>query len=118
MEWTSKMSQNRYSPIYTKSGHLINDRFYHEQDNNQEKTVSDDTKNRYKILKEMEERNKIGEDISKIAKEIASRPEIQEQFSYFVKNGIKTPLSEIFINWFNSKQNSKERRDKINGIEH
>lgn len=113
--WTSKMKRDRYPKLYDKTAHLATgSEFYYGE--NQEKTISSDTKNRNNVLMEMEERSRNGENIPDIAKDIASRPEIQEQFSYFAKNGIKTPLNEMFENWYYSKQKNRKRNDKFIGI--
>ena len=74
---------------------------------------SDDTKIRYAVIKEIEIRVSEGEELDKVAEEIANRKEIIENFSYFVKNGINRPLSEIFKSWYNSKIKNKEKDDTV-----
>lgn len=115
MGWTAEMQKNRYPKFYSRGGRAkTNDIYYGPQE--KERVVSDDTKNRNRVLEEIENRCKNGEDLDTIVNEIAGRPEIKEQFAYYIKNGVVTPLETIFKNWYLAKQRNREKTDKINGI--
>ncbi len=118
MGWTSKQQMEKYPNLYGKSTKRakmdrMNYNFRTEEHKNE---VSDDTKTRNNILQEIIKRVKEGEDLDTVATEIANREEVQEQFSYYKKNGVKTPLSEIFKNWYNAKQRNKKTVENINQI--
>ena len=101
----SDISNNRW---YDKTRHLRRDAFIQNYPLLKEKVEkSDDTKMRLSIMKEIEEEVAKGRDIDSIVEEIASREEVKEAFSYYAKNGITRPLSEIIKGWYTSKQNNR-----------
>lgn len=112
MSWTSSMRSNRFPNAFNRqgkyrSGTMSNHKFQH-------KTFEprDDTKNRRNVVEEIDKRYQNGEKIDDIVSDIASRKEIQEQFDYYKKNGIAN-LEEIFKNWYNSYNKSKDNPNKI-----
>ena len=114
--WTVNMQKNRYPSIYNRTGIVVNG-FYHGECMDKKVEVSNDTKIRQEIIAEIEKRCENGELLDEVANEISERPEIQEQFSYYLKNGIKTPLSTFFKNWYLGKKKNENRYKKLNGIE-
>lgn len=111
MGWTSKMRANRYSSFNTH-GDYRGGAFSHLPRNNEKKELSEDTKNRLKVVEEIHERCKQGEELREIVNEIATREEIKEQFGYYLKNGI-TDLPTIFENWYKGHLKKYEQQDKM-----
>lgn len=117
VSWTDKMRKNRNPKIYKRNGDLNAQFFWDILKTDKPKEPSDDTKMRFSILNEIEERIGKGEDIDCITEEISQREKVKEQFSYYYKNGITTPLSTIFKNWYLGKQKNKPIQGKMNGFD-
>ena len=113
MGWTTKMIRSRYSNAVDKNGRLRRDGMTYTYKEIKKPEISDDTLNRKRIIAEMETRCNNGENLDEIVKEIECRPEIKEQFAYFYKNGFSN-LSDIFKNWYISKQRNKQKNKDIN----
>ena len=115
--WTDKMRKNRNPKIYKRNGDLDAQVFWDTLIVDKPREQTDDTKMRTSIMNELEERVGKGEEIDSIVEEISQREEVKNQFSYYSKNGITTPLSTIFKNWYISKQKNKPILDKINCLD-
>jgi len=114
--WTKETARNHNAYLYNNNFRLRPEELNCGLNPKYENKTSDDTKIRHAVIKEMEERINNGEELDTIAEEIASRPEIAEQFSYYAKNGIKTPLSTFFKNWYLGKQKNKDANKKLYGL--
>ena len=114
MGWTSKQQQARFPWLYSKnSNRVIPGKLLKQRIEKTGKEISDDSINRSNVVKEIEKRCNAGENLDEVAKEIAKREEIKQQFSYFEKNGITTPLYEMFKNWYIGKQKNKNSKSKM-----
>ncbi len=112
----SKGKYNNYA--YDKNKKLRDDAFERNYRlDNKPVEMSDDTKVRHAILKNIELRISKGEELDNIVEDIASVKEVQEHFSYFEKNGITKPLSEFFKDWYLHKVKNKSIVDKINNLD-
>ena len=98
---------------YTKDRRLRKDAFDKNYRIDKKTEKSDDTKMRYSIIKEIEERIEKGEELDVITVDIASREEVKNHFSYFRKNGITKPINEFFSDWYKNKVKHKPIVDKL-----
>ncbi len=110
--WTSKMRRDRYVKVFDRHGNYRpgSQAFHRELD---KAALSDDTKNRKKILDEISQRCENNEKLDDVVNEIAQRDEVKKQFDYYFKNGIKD-LASIFKNWYMNFKVSKDKPNRIN----
>ena len=114
MEWTSRMQAKRYPDLYDSTGHLIPSRFRDKYKvPNKPKVPSKDTVTRKGIIAEIEKRCEAGEELSKIADDIASRKAVQDTFDYLINNNID--LSQVFQNMYKTKKKNASIVEKIEG---
>ena len=102
--------------MFTKSGHRKGSVYCGRINLKTKAPESEDTKYRKAVVKEIEERDKKGEDMDIVLDDIVCRPEIINNFIYIEKDEelLKSVLKDLFKRMVESKKKNHDKYAKLN----